>query len=102
MRQILAGAVLVIAGIAAFIEASSHRPEVRHGIPRFSRGQVLGYLALTGPSRGLSQTAYDLLRIGAWALVIVGGLLVITGLIRYWSSQRSPAEGQPLRTGDES
>jgi hypothetical protein len=28
--------------------------------------------------------AYDLLRIGAWALVIVGGLLVIMGLIRYW------------------
>jgi hypothetical protein len=49
---------------------------------------VLGYLTLTGPSRGLSQTAYDLLRIGAWALVIVGGLLVVTGRIRYWETRR--------------
>jgi hypothetical protein len=87
MRQVLGGAVLVIAGIAAFIEASSHKPEA-HALPRFSRGQVLGYLTLTGPSRGLSQTAYDLLRIGAWALVIVGGLLVVMGLIRYWTAQR--------------
>jgi hypothetical protein len=36
---------------------------------------------------GLSPTAYDLLRVGAWALVIVGGLLVVTGVIRYWASQ---------------
>jgi hypothetical protein len=36
--------------------------------------------------RGLSQNAYDLLRIGAWALVIVG-VLVIMGLIWYWGAQ---------------
>ena len=90
MRRVLGGAVLVIAGIAAFIEAHSHRPEVPYALPRFSRGQVLGYLTLTGPSRGLSQTAYDLLRIGAWALVIVGGLLVLMGLIRYWRGQAGP------------
>jgi hypothetical protein len=91
MWRLLGGAVLVVLGIAAFIEASSHKPEVRHALPRFSRGQVLGYLTLTGPSRGRSQTAYDLLRIGGWALVIVGGLLVITGLIRYWRAQGVPA-----------
>jgi hypothetical protein len=87
MTRVFIGAALVIAGIAAFIEASSHRPEVRHALPRFSRGQVLGYLTLTGPSRGLSQTAYDLLRIGGWALVIVGVLLVVMGLIRYWRAE---------------
>ena len=36
---------------------------------------------------GLTQTPYDLLRIGAWALVIVGALFVVTGLIRYWGAQ---------------
>ena len=87
MWRVFIGVALVIAGIAAFIEAHSHRPEVRYALPRFSRGQVLGYLTLTGPSRGLSQTASDLLRIGAWALVIVGGLLVVMGLIRYWRAQ---------------
>ena len=79
MRQVLGGAVLVIAGIAAFIEAHSHAP--RYGCP--SGQSECGQLV----PRGLSQTAYDLLRIGAWALVIVGGLLVVTGLIRYRTSQ---------------
>jgi hypothetical protein len=36
------------------------------------------------PASGLSPTAYDLLHIGAWALVILGGLTVLLGLIRYW------------------
>ena len=40
----------------------------------------------------LSHTPYDLLRIGAWALVIVGGRLVVMGLIRYWrATRREPA-----------
>jgi uncharacterized membrane protein HdeD (DUF308 family) len=84
---VVVGAALVIAGIAAVIEAHSHRPEVRYAPPRFSRGQVLGYLTLAGPSRGLSQTAYDLLRIGAWALVVVGAVLLVMGFIRYWAAQ---------------
>jgi len=37
----------------------------------------------------LSQTPHDLLRIGAWALVIFGGLLVIVGLIAYVRSGRT-------------
>ena len=73
MRQLFAGAVLVVAGIAAFIEAHHYRP-----LPSeyFTPG-VPG-----APSR-LSQTAYDLLRIGAWALVIFGALLAVSGLIRH-------------------
>jgi uncharacterized membrane protein HdeD (DUF308 family) len=73
MRQIFAGALLVVAGIAAFIEAHSHRPKPA------SWGEG---------TEGLSHTAYDLLRIGAWALVIFGALLVVTGLIRYWARRR--------------
>jgi hypothetical protein len=78
MRQVFIGVALVIAGIAAFVEASSHVP--RHCNP--------GVRYLPGPCHptGLSQTAYDLLRIGGWALVLVGGALVVTGLIRYWQS----------------
>jgi hypothetical protein len=64
MSRILRGDVLVIAGIAAFIEAQSHRP----------------VCAVGGGSEhlesGLSQTAYDLMGIGGWARLIVGGLLV--------------------------
>jgi hypothetical protein len=37
------------------------------------------------PASGLSPTAYDLLHIGAWALVIFGALLIIVGLIGYWA-----------------
>jgi uncharacterized membrane protein HdeD (DUF308 family) len=75
MRQIFGGAVLLIAGVAAFIEAHSHRP-----LPAWGGG-----------TEGLSQTAYDLLRIGAWALVIVGVVTVIVGLIRYWQRPRRTA-----------
>ena len=43
-----------------------------------------------GPS-GLSNTAYDLLRIGAWALVIFGALLIAVGLIAYRAKQAKPS-----------
>lgn len=69
MWQVYGGALLVIAGIAAFIEAHSHRTRPAS----FGEG-----------TEGLSQTAYDLLRIGGWALVILGALTIILGLIRYW------------------
>jgi len=76
MRQVFIGAVLVIAGIAAFIEAHEHRPE----------GSVGSFAPLSQRPSELSHTPYDLLRIGAWALVIVGALLVVTGLIQYWGA----------------
>ena len=64
-------------GIAAFIEANSHKPFGPAGTSLLERVEHSG---------ALSQTAYDLLRIGAWALVIVGALLVVTGLIQYWGA----------------
>jgi hypothetical protein len=51
---------------------------------------------------GLSQMAYDVLRIAAWALVIVGALVVITGLIRYCGARADPRgsrDGRRRRTG---
>jgi hypothetical protein len=73
MWRVFIGVALVVAGIAAFIEAHSHRPkETSWGFG----------------TEVLSQTAYDLLRIGGWALVLVVGVLVVMGLIRYWADAR--------------
>jgi hypothetical protein len=73
MFRVYAGAIPIIAGIAGFIEADRHRPVAPH---RPEIGLIL-------PASGLSPTAYDLLRVGASALVIIGVLTVILGLIRY-------------------
>jgi uncharacterized membrane protein YphA (DoxX/SURF4 family) len=86
MWRIFFGAALVVAGIAAFIEAHSHRPT-----HTCSEGREECFHLV---SSGLSQTPYDLLRIGAWALLILGGLLVIVGLIRYWAVQRTQPDSQ--------
>jgi uncharacterized membrane protein HdeD (DUF308 family) len=77
MWQIFGGAALIVAGIAAFIEAHTHRPQPPHGIviPEGAR--------LPREPSELSHTAYDLLRIGGWALLIFGVLLVVVGLIAY-------------------
>jgi hypothetical protein len=80
LRQVFGGAVLVIAGIAAFVQSSRHFPS--------ACGLHERCITERGEPSHLSTTAYDLLRIGAWALVIVGVLVVITGLIRYWGAQR--------------
>jgi hypothetical protein len=93
MFRVLAGAVLVIAGIAAFIEAHAHHPVAaytppRNPIYRQQLEQAEAGLGSPAPASGLDPTVYDLLRIGAWALVIIGGLLVATGLIRYWADTR--------------
>ena len=85
MRQVFGGAVLVIAGIAALIEAFRHPPELESRCR--TGGKACPFEDFMNVHTGLSQTAYDLLRIGAWALVIVGGLLVIMGLIQYWAAQ---------------
>jgi hypothetical protein len=84
MWRIYGGAVLVITGIAAFIEASSHAPGVRCAR---SGGDECGRSIHVG----LSQTAYDLLRIGACALVILGAVTIIVGLVRLWQRPRSTA-----------
>lgn len=85
MVRVFGGAALVVAGIAAFIVAHTHRPMEAVAIPgglitkqEFAREGVVAR-----PASGLSQTAYDLLRIGGWALLIFGALLIVVGLIGY-------------------
>jgi hypothetical protein len=90
MWRIYGGAVLVIAGITALIEAHSHRLEflMLKGVDL--NGEVIGRGPLVR-ANGLSETDYYLLRDGAWALVILGGVTLIVGLIRYWQGPRSAA-----------
>jgi hypothetical protein len=90
MWRVFVGAVLVIAGIAAFIEAHTHRPVAAYMLPRdpIYRSQLEQLGEVARPASGLSPDAYDLLRIGAWALVIVGGVLIVMGFIRYWAAQK--------------
>ncbi len=73
MLKVYGGAIPIVAGIAAFIEAHRHMP-VPARRPEFG---------LITPASGLSPTAYDLVRIGGWALVIFGSVTVILGLIQY-------------------
>ena len=88
MRQVFGGAVLVIAGIAAFIEAHSYRPMYRCEAVGSGFGGSCTTAGHNLQAGNLGQMPYDLLRIGAWALAVVGGLLVVTGLIRYWAEAR--------------
>jgi hypothetical protein len=91
MRQIFGGAILIIAGIAAFIEAHSHKPAVPPPPRIYTNAGGTDEITVAVPKSGLSQTAYDLLRIGAWALVILGAVTLIVGLVRYWQGSRRAA-----------
>ncbi len=91
MRRVYGGAALLIAGIAAFIEAHSHRP-----LRECPGGREI-CRAESSVHVGLSQTAYDLLHIGAWALVIVGALLIVVGLIGYWRTPQRRTPGESAR-----
>ena len=87
MWRIYGGAITVIAGIAAFIEAHSHPPELESRCR--TGGKACPLEDFINVHIGLSQTAYDLLRIGAWALMILGAVTLIVGLIRYGQRARS-------------
>jgi hypothetical protein len=63
------GALLVVAGLAGQIEASQHHP-------------VAGSDATFGVASGWSPNTYSLVRIGGWALLIFGALIVAVALIR--------------------
>jgi hypothetical protein len=95
MRQIFGGAFLTTAGAAAFIEAASRHPAP---CPEWADCHVLGQPA------PLSWTAYDALLVAGCALVILGGLLIVIGLVKYGARQvrRGAAErsvGDPAGAG---
>lgn len=84
----------MVAGVAAFIEVHSHQPIPASG-PITREPLEIRELAQQGisaaarPASGLSPTAYDLLRISGWALLILGAVTVVLGLVRYWAHVRA-------------
>jgi uncharacterized membrane protein HdeD (DUF308 family) len=80
MWRVYGGAVAVVAGIAALIEAHSHSPFSQRN-PQFRTFEER--FGMPPPGGHLTQTQYDLLRIGGWALVVLGALTVVLGLIGY-------------------
>jgi hypothetical protein len=70
MPLIFGAGLMVVGGIAGLIEANRYRPLP----PGYFTPGVDG-----APSR-LSETAFDLLRIGGWALIVFGALLAMVGL----------------------
>ncbi len=75
MLLIFGAGFWMVTGIVALVEANRYRP--------LPGGYFLS--SVGAPSR-LSETAYDLLRIGGWALIVVGGLLALVGLIRFYAA----------------
>ncbi len=82
------GALGVIAGIAALIEEQAHQPATEY---EGTQGEIARQMAQGSPGIhvGLSNTADDLLRIGAWALLILGAATLVLGLIGFWRSTPS-------------
>jgi hypothetical protein len=76
MRYALLGALLVVAGIAAQIEAARHHPLVTN-----SEGQIVGDVSLKTIHLAWSPTAFHLARIGGWALLTFGAVIVVFALV---------------------
>ena len=72
------GAALMLAGVSAFIVDFRNKP--------------LPVLEISGTHAalvsGLTPTAYDVIHVAGWALIIAGVLLMIMGLIRYSAAMR--------------
>ncbi len=76
MRYALIGALLVAGGIAAQIVAARHHPVAANS------GFGSGYLLPIRAASGWPTTTYDLARIGGWALVVFGVVIVVFSLVR--------------------
>ena len=82
MKTALLGALLVIAGIAALVIASAHGPHLE--VASNSGG------GFSGPSNTFDttlvwdwpRTTYEAVRIGGWALIVFGLIIVAFALVR--------------------
>jgi len=82
MWRIYAGAVSFLAGVSAFVVDARHRRSP--GVEAF--GNTIG---VHTHEQGLSGTAYDLIHVAGWVLIVAGVLLIIMGLIRYSVAARA-------------
>jgi hypothetical protein len=79
------GGLMMVTGIAGGIVAHEHHPAVIGG-----QVQVPGAGTGTGGPLvyvGWSMTAYDVVRIGAWALLIFGAIIVGFSLVREFKAR---------------
>ena len=83
MRQVFGGASLIVVAFA--LGALDQRNKPVDAIYRYNEG---GKDWESIPASGLSHTAYDVLRVGAWALIVFGVLLIIVGLMQYRAQLR--------------
>jgi hypothetical protein len=79
---LVVGVLLVIAAVAGFIIVPEHVPTTT------SLGACPGTIPSPGPCRTVhtgfaSQSVYDAARIGTWAALIIGSVLIVLGLIRF-------------------
>ena len=81
MWRLYAGAALFVAGVGAFIADYRNRPQPT--LISFDN-ETQAHLV-----KGLSPTAYDLIHVAGWALIVAGVLLMIMGLIRYAAAARA-------------
>jgi hypothetical protein len=82
VARIVGAASLIVAGIAGQIIAASHRPtfdQIGSCVVGICGGRFLGW----------SRTAYDVVRIGSWALVVFGVVLTVAALLRYRTALRA-------------
>jgi hypothetical protein len=96
LAAVAIGAALLVAAVAGFVVVPEHKPIP----PQCAHGQDYLCPEPTPPgayvAHGLSKGAYDALRIGTWALVILGvivvglGLSVTRGLGRWRASTLFP------------
>lgn len=66
----------MVGGIATLIVAGRHHPVAANS------GFGSGYLLPIRSASGWSATTYDLVRIGGWALLIFGAVVVAFALVR--------------------
>jgi hypothetical protein len=80
VRYALLGALFMVGGIAAQIVASRHMPTTRFVGPTAAAGGRACFNPCSQITVG--QTTYDLVRIGGWALLIFGAVIVAFALVR--------------------
>jgi uncharacterized membrane protein HdeD (DUF308 family) len=76
--MVIVGGVLLVGAVAGFVIVPEHKPEFT------CLAQLLnGAICTSSVTSGWSRTAYDAARIGTWALLIAGVLLVAVGLVNF-------------------
>lgn len=93
LASIIVGTALLIVTVAGFVIVPEHRPSARVvekpqsvvgcGSDVYTPSVPGGPTCFVSVPTGLSRTAYDVLLIATWAVMIIGALLIVVGVITY-------------------